>query len=330
MVFCGQCGLQLSPGMTRCPRCGTETEIAADNNMEPLQADSPTIAAAYIQRPTAFPSQQAFPATSPEQQQLVLRPDSNGNYDYAAASGNEQTSAMNAPDYHTHSNTPQNFHSGVPYPAPSQAVNYPAQTSTVHQSQPGNFAAPAFTQPVSAGGAASFGYTPQQKKRRGGGVLTLLVVVGLLLLLGVGGFFVVQRSGILGNTTRPATGGTNGGGTTQNTPLAPPDQAKAVVQHYYTSINNKSYPEAYSLWRWGAKGPTLASFENGYVNTEHDDLMIKNATQLSDGTVKVLMTVVATERINGAIKYHTYAGYYIVGQDGGTWKIFRGYLNRIK
>ena len=83
------------------------------------------------------------------------------------------------------------------------------------------------------------------------------------------------------------------------------------------------------LWKWGANAPSFATFKHGYANTEHDALTIKSATQLSDGTVRVVLTIVATERINNSIQYHTYAGYYIVGQDNSTWKILRGILARV-
>lgn len=337
MVFCGQCGLQLSPGMTRCPRCGTMTEIAADNNIEPLQADAPTIEATYIQRPqvTMYPDvpQQSFSATPPDSQKLILHASSNGNYSYTPASGNEQTSAMNAPDYHPHASAPIDFQVDTPYSTQPNSVHYPTAASMIYPSQPGNYASPGSTyaEAIPPGGAIPSGYPPQTSKKRGRAGVALLVVVALLLVLGIGGFFVVQRSHLFGNPVSPVTNGANGNGaTTQNTPLTPTEQAKVVVQHYYSAINNKNYPEAYGLWRWGANGPTLAAFENGYANTEHDNLTIRNATPLSDGTVKVSLVVVATERVNGVIKHHTYAGYYIVGQDGGTWKIFRGYLSRIK
>ncbi len=337
MVFCGQCGLQLSPGMTRCPRCGTMTEIAADNNIEPLQADAPTIEATYIQRPqvTMYPDvpQQSFSATPPDLQKLILHASSNGNYSYTPASGNEQTSAMNAPDYHPHASAPVDFQVDTPYSTQPNSVHYPTAASTIYPSQPGNYASPGSTyaEAIPPGDAIPSGYPPQTSKKRGRAGVALLVVVALLLVLGIGGFFVVQRSHLFGNPVSPVTNGANGNGaTTQNTPLTPTEQAKVVVQHYYSAINNKNYPEAYGLWRWGANGPTLAAFENGYANTEHDNLTIRNATPLSDGTVKVSLVVVATERVNGVIKHHTYAGYYIVGQDGGTWKIFRGYLSRIE
>jgi len=315
VVFCGQCGLQLSPDIARCPRCGTMTEIAADSNIEPLQADAPTIEATYIQRPqaTMYPDvpQQAFSATPPDSQKLILHAGSNGGYGYTPASGNEQTSAMNAPNYHAHASTPLDFQVDTPYSTQPDNVHYPIQTSTIYPSQPGNYAAPGSTyaEAIPPGGAALSGYQPQSAKKRGRGGVALLVVVALLLILGIGGFFVVQRSHLFGNPVSPVTSGTSGnGGTTQNTPLTPTEQAKALVEHYYSAINNKNYPEAYGLWRWGANGPTLVAFENGYANTEHDELTIRNATQLADGTVSVLLTVVATERVNGAIKHHTYAG----------------------
>jgi len=50
MVFCGQCGMQLAQGSTRCPRCGAVVEepgMAA----EELHSDDPTIASPAIQAP---------------------------------------------------------------------------------------------------------------------------------------------------------------------------------------------------------------------------------------------------------------------------------------
>ena len=42
-------------------------------------------------------------------------------------------------------------------------------------------------------------------------------------------------------------------GSVQNTPPVPSEQAKGVVQHYYASVNNKNYQEAYGLVEMGGK-----------------------------------------------------------------------------
>lgn len=331
MVFCGQCGLQLPPGVARCSRCGAVANTPPDANVDTFSADAPTIASLiYAQRTQASPHPDvphpSTPFTPPEQQKLVLR--SGGGYDYALTGENEPTSTLNAPDYRTRQSTPVNFQTGTPDAKYPDNASYPAQASTVYQNR--GYAAPdnnAHAQSAPSGGAIPPGYPltlpKKQTKRRATPLLVALL--GLLLVAGAATFLVVERSRIFGNAGSPGNGSI-----TQPAPLLPTDQAKGVVQQYYDDINNQRYREAYSLWKWGATGPSFATFERGYANTEHDALTIRNATQLSNGTVTVTLTIVATERINSAIQYHTYAGYYTIGQVGGTWKILRGVLTRIK
>src|ERR1035438_2388633 len=59
MLFCGQCGLQLAPGSTTCPRCGTATQQGLPQDNQFL--DDPTIAS--NPRLPLQPSQTPFPQT---------------------------------------------------------------------------------------------------------------------------------------------------------------------------------------------------------------------------------------------------------------------------
>ncbi len=344
MVFCGQCGLQIPPGETMCPRCGTVSEAASDSNAEALQADTPTVASLhYAQHPQSnvYPNVSPIPIpfAPPDVKKLIL-PSGSGIYGYGASGGNEPTSAMNVADFRTRQNTPNASQIGTMNSEYSTHPINPVQTGTIYPN--GNYATPTQTYgesiPPGAAIASSYPITPAKKRGRGR-VVALLIC--LLLVLGVASFFVLQRTHLFGGPVSPVVvtkkSSTNNGGiskTTNRTTPTPvsvtPEQARTLVEQYYTDVNNKDYVGAYNLWKWGSNAPTLAEFEQGYANTEHDNLIIKNATQLSDGTVKVLLTLVTTERFKGKAKHHTYVGYYIVGQDGGTLKIFQGYLNRIK
>ncbi len=342
MIFCGQCGLQLASGTARCPRCGTIAEPSAETTGEVFQGDSPTVEATYIQRPWSAPQPQtalypdashtATPFTPPEQQKLILRPDNGRGFGLNNLSGNEQTSALNADEYRTNST-----HVPMEVQARTQHTGYPNSMS--YSSQPGvpyqnNTSAPPEYVPlgnVPPRGTVSSNYPPAPAKKRGGGKIIALLLCLLLVVIGTG-LFAAQRAHLFGTPGGDVTTGNNSGtgGTTQNPTPAPTAQATALVQQYYTAVNNKEYPTAYNLWKWDGNGPTLAAFKQGYANTLHDDLTVKGSTQLADGTVKVTLNIIAKEHVNGATKFHTYAGYYIVGQDNGTWKIMRGVLNRIR
>ena len=327
MVFCGQCGLHLPSGITRCPRCGAVADTTSDASVDTFPTDAPTVES-YTQRPQAnsYPNapQASIPFTPPEQHKLVLGSGSGGGFGYNIAGDDEPTSALNAADYRTRQQTPVDFHTNTPYAQVPDNAGYPVQTNNMYQNggyTPANYDYRGNVPPVSAT-PAGYPLSPpvQQKKRR---TLPLLVaLLGLLLVLGVSTFFVVERLHLLRTTTRSTNGGVV-------TPAGPIEQAKGVVQQYYTNVNNKNYQDAYNLWKWDANAPSFTTFENGYANTEHDALTISNATRLGDGTVKVALTIVATERVTGGTQQHTYTGYYIVGQDAGTWKILRGVLNRV-
>ena len=325
MVFCGQCGLHLPSGTTRCPRCGAAADTTSEANVDAFPTDAPTVASlTYTQRPqaNAYPdmSRTATSSTPPEQHKLVLG--SGDNIGYGTLADNEPTSALNTADYRTQ--PPVNLATNTPYTNVPSNANYPVQAGNVYQN--GSYTSTGYGH---AGNVPSVGATPvvyplpaQTQPKKSHTLPILVALLGLLLVLGVSAFFVVERFHPLSHT-----GSGNSGITT---PPSPVEQAKSVVQKYYTDINNKNYQEAYSLWKWGANAPSFTTFENGYANTEHDALTIRDAAQQSDGTIRVALTIVATEHVNGGTQKHTYAGYYIVGQDTVTWKILRGILARIK
>jgi len=328
MIFCGQCGLHLPSGTTRCPRCGAVANTTSDASVDTFPSDAPTVASlSYAQRPQADTYTHAphasIPFTPPEQQKLVLGPGNGGDVGYDVAGDDEPTSALSVADFRTRQQTPIDFHTNTPYTSASSPAPYPLQANNIYQNGGYPPATYGYAGNVPPESATPVGYPPpspvQHKKRRNPPLLAVLLV--LLLVLGVSSFFVVKRFHLLSTTS-----GTNGSVTT---PASPIEQAKGVVQQYYTDVNNKNYQNAYNLWKWDAKAPSFTTFQNGYANTEHDALTIKSATRLSDGTVKVALTIIATERVNGGTQQHTYTGYYIVGKDAGTWKILRGILNRI-
>ncbi len=105
-----------------------------------------------------------------------------------------------------------------------------------------------------------------------------------------------------------------------------------MVQHYYDDINNRDYQAAYSLLgsQFQSSHP-YTQFSSGYANTEHDSLTAGTVAALSDGTFNVPAIVVATEdNVPGPGTHQsTYQGYYIVGQENGTFKILSANFSKV-
>jgi hypothetical protein len=114
MIFCGQCGLQLAPGTTRCPRCGaTIDEPGTPEHGMDIHPDDATIASHALQLNTHNP---VSPSPVPPPQPLVLRP-GNENSDYGAPASHDATSRMDASAYGTQfsSHPHQPYSSGNSY-----------------------------------------------------------------------------------------------------------------------------------------------------------------------------------------------------------------------
>jgi hypothetical protein len=99
-------------------------------------------------------------------------------------------------------------------------------------------------------------------------------------------------------------------------------QAVATVKQYYTYINARDYQDAYSLWGRSYQNSTsLPTFAQGFANTQNDTIQLGNVVMLSDGTVKVPITVLASIPFGGSTTVNTYQGYYIVGQEDSRIKL---------
>ncbi len=183
---------------------------------------------------------------------------------------------------------------------------------------------------VSPSGLYQGGITPAPASNSKGRVASLiLILLGLLFILGALVLFTLKHNGFFGGAS---TSNNFNAGTTivdtqntsvsQNTPIV---QAEATVQRLYDDVNQHNYNAAYHQWYNYPK--TLTKFKNGYAHTRHDDLTIDNATALSDGTVKVFVTVIATEDAQTGTKQNQFKGFYIVGQENGKWLLLSGQLN---
>ncbi|HEY1349071.1 MAG TPA: zinc ribbon domain-containing protein [Ktedonobacteraceae bacterium] len=168
MVFCGQCGYQLGPGDTTCPRCGAQTEADLSN----AQHDTyhPTeISHAILERP---PTQGApSPASASQFRQpaapqapLILGPLATNEQ-----LANETTSQMYAPP----GAYPQQVGSGM-YGYPAGYQPYPA----------------------AAGQEASV-LQLLESSRRGKISSLLLILFGLVLLIGAMLIFLLTQQGII-------------------------------------------------------------------------------------------------------------------------------------
>lgn len=174
----------------------------------------------------------------------------------------------------------------------------------------------------------------------------ILGIVAVVLIIGTVAVFALTRTGTnsqsqtgaqatattTGNTptatsvtptaTSDSTGGATGssGGSTGSPTggtVITPSQAITTVNLYYGDINSKNYQSAYN--RWGShyrSSTSYQTFEQGFANTQKDSLQLGGAAQLSDGTIKVPVTVVATVSSAGSLTVNTYQGYYIVGLEG--------------
>lgn len=359
MVFCGQCGSHIASGMTRCPNCGTVSDVPAEVltqvDDEALHVDDPTVESPLYgsalqsgypmyTTPPVYPTSQNGPFTPPEQHKLILRSD--GAYDYDAQEASEATSALRPSLYSTYPSPPRSASdpgtlSSSPYNTVAEQTNYPNAAYIPTQGTPnyqanatpansyGNYPAypQQYPQPQAVQYAQPIQPAPPVRQARRHRRVPVLLTILLLLVLVLGGlvFSALRYTLVTGNTN----GGTTQGTTT--TSMTPTDHAKALVQQYYNDINNKNYNEAYYLWQRNANGQSYASFVQGYAQTVHDDLTIGNVVESgSSGTMRVDLTIVATEAVGNKTVQHTYGGYYVVGQVNGTWKILRGYLVRVR
>jgi zinc-ribbon domain len=163
MIFCGQCGYQLSPGETTCPRCGAKTD--ADQLEHDPGNNKPTeISHALLDLPQASPGRNNQQGSSVRQTPSGPQPLVLGASSYDAQLANETTTMMNSQTY--------------PPQQPSY-VGYPQQVGTgFYGSQAGGYA------PQYQGGQSPVMAEMLESSNRGKTGALLLILFGLLLLTG--------------------------------------------------------------------------------------------------------------------------------------------------
>jgi len=314
MVFCGQCGLQLAPGNKVCPRCGAAVE--SDVPVGDFHTDDPTIASPVYQ--VRNPSQPGLPPTGPStppNPKLVLRPDNQG-YDYSTQAAYDPTSRMDA----------SNVANRAPGYGTMSGGNYPPQAYGDYQQSGGAYppmgtSYPGFPQQ----GGAGYQHTSAPSSRsRGRSVGLVLILIGLLFMLAAVVLFALQSNRVFGSSNNTSTP------TTATTPatLTAAQQAQGLIQEYYNDVNARKYQAAYDLWKNNQQ--TFQDFRNGYKNTLHDKITFGDPVVQPDGTVKVTVTVVATQKTASSTQQTTYQGYYLAEQQNdNSWKIIGGNLVQV-
>ena len=329
MIFCGQCGFQLSPGIARCPRCGTAVDTNIPTVAGETHTDDPTIASPSLRTgqpslPGMFPgqsslsgmppgqlSQHGTPFTPNNQQRLVLRPGTNTPDYNTQQQAYDATSRVDAPNYPT--NAPAYPGYGTQGMGNYQTQNVPPPNQMTQSG--GNYQ----TYNQSFAGIPQQGqYDAQQQasRSRNRGRITglILVLLGLIFIFGAVVVFTTQHHN-----------GSTGGTGSQSSPT---QQAQAVVQQYYDDINKHDYGSAYALWKNNSQ--SLANFSQGFQNTVNDQLTINQVAQQADGTVKITVAVSATEKTtSGGQQQSSYQGNYVLAQQtDNSWKIISGTLAR--
>lgn len=169
--------------------------------------------------------------------------------------------------------------------------------------------------------------TTQGTKRRFPWVGLLALILVATFLIG-GAFFAFP---FLQNIFQQPTSTTQGTPTTVPATAAtstPQVQAQAVIQQYFTDVNKQDYQDAYLQWGTDYQSThTYDSFAQGYANTLHDDVIFHTITLQGDGTVKVDITLYATQQATGGGQTtQVFNGYYIVGQENGGWRLLTASL----
>jgi len=255
------------------------------------EADIPTIASNSMLN---------APQPIPPQQPLILRSPDGG---FGTLEQRDATNRTNAPGY---ADVAPAYNPEVQTPYPRFAAgdaSHPGFTSqgSVGASMPGlSGAAPATT----------------RSRRRGRTIALLLILFVLLFANGAIALYLF--------VIRPSTA-----------PPTPSQQAQATLQQFYDDINKRDqqgYQNAYNLLgHMLQQGQPYSNFAGGFAHTRHDDITFDAITPLADGTVKVAMTIHATEDAASGtgVQHSTYKGSYIVGQENGMWKILSGNLSKV-
>ncbi len=310
MSFCGHCGYLLAPNIARCPRCGTPIEPSG--KAEEVRSDAPTIHPQQGNMPPK--SGDYYPGQTISQQETAWMP---GNNEYAP--NLSPTTGPNHPaDAFEQTDTP---HASAGSLYPPQTPSYPgfptgsddnAPLQRGEASYPGFATAPTTDYPQSPYPA------PPDAPHKKTSLALVLAIIAFILAATLTTALLFARPAILQQILHHGT----------STPIVatpPPtvatrtseQQARMVIEQYFSNINRKDYQAAYNLW---APPPSSYNdFANGFAHTRHDYIRLGTITQQNDGTVQV--PIVITALTDRGIQ-ETFRGYYVVGQQpDGSWKI---------
>jgi hypothetical protein len=109
-------------------------------------------------------------------------------------------------------------------------------------------------------------------------------------------------------------------------PPSPKEQATALIKQFYADINQKDYQAAYKLTKDGFQ-QSLHNFADGFKYTQHDDISFESVEELPDQTIRVVITIKATEKdlTTGRRIINNYRNEYRVGEVQGIYKIVKGH-----
>jgi hypothetical protein len=198
MIFCGQCGLQLAPGVTRCPRCGATVEEGTGTPTTEMNPDGATVASLSLN--THNP---VNPSPISPPQPLILRPGADGN-DYGSQIASDATSRVEAPHYGTQ--IPQNpTNMGSTY-----ANNYPQPSGSSYHGQgsysdfgtraPGTYGGGGYPTNTQMGYQQPFAQEQPKPTNRIRITALVLVLIGVLLLLIAIILFALKQNNAIGTT----------------------------------------------------------------------------------------------------------------------------------
>lgn len=109
------------------------------------------------------------------------------------------------------------------------------------------------------------------------------------------------------------------------TASAQSDDAVALVQQFYQSIDAYAYDDAYALYGSNMQSQqTAQQFEQGYSDTAFVQMTTGGSSPNSNGTTSVSVKLIAWHN-DGSIK--AFNGSYQVGAEGGTLKILGASIN---
>ncbi|GCE11995.1 zinc ribbon domain-containing protein [Tengunoibacter tsumagoiensis] len=247
MIFCGQCGLQLAPGSTRCPRCGAvvdATSSTANAPYEDIHTDDATVAspAFQLQNPPGRPGNPPQP--------LILRSgtDNTNTYGNQEATSRVEMSQNFGPSQTAY---PGYAQSGGAYPPQNAYPEYGVGAGGNYPQQQG------MSYP---GIAPGYGQHPGQYQQpsavnnthhKGRVAAMSIILIGLLLVLGAVILFTLQQTGKLASTgPQNLLTQTRLVDTVQSSTTIQAQQAEIPGNRYYPYIHNshtKQSPDTSSV-----------------------------------------------------------------------------------